>query len=279
MRSTVVLAGLVRRELGESVRSRWFMLYSAVFLVGALALTLFGLGGSEIYGYRGFARMMAGLVHLAVLIVPLMALFPATATVAGERELGTLEYLMSQPISVDELFWGKYLGVSLAVSLSLALGFGLAGAVAALYGTPPGLVLTLLALTALLGGAFVAVGLLCSVLAGNRARATAAGLVIWIVATGLGTLGILGITLQWGLPEAVLEAWAFANPIEAFRLGVVASLDADGSLLGPVGLSWVESLGSTGLVTVTGLVLAAWIVVPTLVAWWWFRQPRLWTVL
>ncbi len=49
MSRTAVLTTLARRELGESLRSRWFVAYSAIFLVGALALTLFGLGGSEIY--------------------------------------------------------------------------------------------------------------------------------------------------------------------------------------------------------------------------------------
>jgi ABC-2 type transport system permease protein len=61
------------------------------------------------------------------LFVPLTALFPATAMIAGEREVGTLEYLVSQPISFGELFWGKWLGVSLAVWLSLGLGFGPVG--------------------------------------------------------------------------------------------------------------------------------------------------------
>ncbi|UCC81579.1 MAG: ABC transporter permease subunit [Gemmatimonadota bacterium] len=279
MSRAAVLRTLVRRELGESLRSRWFVAYSGVFLLGALALMLFGLSGSEIYGYRGFAKVMAGLVHLALLFVPLMALFPATAAIAGEREIGSLEYLVSQPISFGELFWGKWLGVSLAVWLSLCLGFGLAGAVAVYAGTPWQLVALLLALTLLLAEAFVAVGLLCSALARSRARATSAGLIAWIIAIGLGTLGLMGLVIRWGLPRFVLSLWAFANPVEAFRLGVIASLDSDGSLLGPVGGGWVATLGTGGLITLCLAGLALWALLPTLLAWWRFRRPQAWSAL
>jgi len=277
--SATVVRALVRRELGESLRSRWFMVYSGVFLLGALALTLFGLSGSEIYGYRGFAKVMAGLVHLALLFVPLMALFPATAAIAGEREIGSLEYLVSQPISFGELFLGKWLGVSLAVWLSLMLGFGLAGAIAVWNGTPWPLIALLLALTLLLAEAFVAIGLLCSVVARSRARATSAGLVVWIVAIGLGTLGIMGAMLRWGLPRFVLTLWGFANPVESFRLGVIASLDADGSLLGPVGNAWMNALGVSGVIALCLGSLLLWTLLPTAVAWWRFRRPQSWSAL
>ncbi len=279
MNRTAALRAIVRRELGESLRSRWFIIYSAVFLVGAIALTLYGLSGSQIYGYRGLAKVMAGLVHLALLFVPLMALFPATATIAGEREVGTLEYLVSQPISFGELFWGKWLGVSLAVWLSLGLGFGVAGALAALSGTPWTLILLLLTLTWLLAEAFVSVGTLCSVLAGSRARATSAGLLVWIVAIGLGTLGVMGAVIRWGLPRWLLSAWALANPVEAFRIGIVAGLDADGSLLGPVGSAWVARLGAGGVTALAVGSLVLWALLPTVAAWWRFRRPQAWSSL
>jgi ABC-type transport system involved in multi-copper enzyme maturation permease subunit len=222
---------------------------------------------------------MAGLVHLALLFVPLMALFPATAAIAGERELGSLEYLVSQPLSFGELFWGKWVGVSLAVWLSLLIGFGVAGAVAVMGGTPWQLVALLVCLTLLLAEAFVAIGILCSIVARTRARATSAGLVVWIVAIGLGTLGIMGATLRWGLPRLLLTSWAFGNPVEAFRLGVIASLDTDGSLLGPVGSTWMTALGSGGVIALCFLSLLLWTLTTTGMAWWLFRRPRSWLAL
>ncbi len=220
---------------------------------------------------------MAGLVHLALLFVPLMALFPAAAAIAGEREIGSLEYLVSQPLSFGQLFWGKWLGVSLAVWLSISLGFGVAGALATIAGTPWPLIATLLVLTLLLAQAFVAVGLLCSVLARTRARATSAGLVVWIVTIGLGTLGVMGAAIRWGAPRAVLSFWAFANPVEAFRLGVVASLDSDASLLGPVGAAWSEAIGSIGIIALGLIALLLWAILPSIAAWRRFRRPQAWS--
>lgn len=269
-----VLVTLMRRELGESLRSRWFLAYSGIFLLGALAFTMFGLSESQIYGYRGMAKVLAGLVHLALLFVPLMALFPASASIAGEREVGGLEYLASQPISFGQLFLGKRLGVSLAVWLSLLFGFGLAGAAAIYRGAPWLPILLLVALTVLLAEAFVAIGLLGSVFARSRNHATSAALVAWVAAVGLGTLGVMGALIRWGLPPAVLAAWALVNPVEAFRVGLIASLDTDGSLLGPVGRDLVMRLGPGGLVATCLAVLVLWAVVPTVVAWWRFSRPR-----
>jgi ABC-2 type transport system permease protein len=119
----------VQRELAGSLRARWFLAYSAVFLAGGVLLATFGMGDAVIYGFRGFAKAFTGLVHLALLFVPLMALFPAAAAIAEDRESGALEYVLAQPVTFGEVYAGKLGGVSLAVLLSMTLGFGAAGAV------------------------------------------------------------------------------------------------------------------------------------------------------
>ena len=121
-----------KRELAGSLHTRWFLVYSAVFLAGGLLLATFGIGSTVVYGYRGFAKSFAGLVHLALVFVPLMALFPAAATIAEERESGVLEYILAQPVTFVEVYLGKWAGISIAVVLSLTVGFGAAGAVAVL---------------------------------------------------------------------------------------------------------------------------------------------------
>ena len=77
----------------------------------------------------------------------------------------------------------------------------------------------------------------------------------------------------------VLSAWAFINPIEAFRIGVIAGLDPDLSLLGPVGATWARTLGVAGVIVVCVLCLLLWTVVPTALGWWWFRRSRAWSAL
>lgn len=262
----------VERELSAAFRARWFLTYSGVFLVGGLMLAAFGLDNMVVYGYRGFAKALAGLTHIALVFVPLMALFPATASIAEERESGTLEFLLAQPVGFDEVYAGKWAGVTVAVLVSLTAGFGAAGAVALLRGVPPAIVGALYAFVALLALAFVAFGLWLSAGAETRARAATVGVSAWLGFVALGTLGVMAATVRWGLPEGVLIGWTFINPVEACRIGVVAAMDADLSVLGPVGASIIDLFGRAGTIAVAAGSLVAWTAVPGLLGLRRFRR-------
>lgn len=265
---------LIRREVASALRARWFVAYAGIFLAAGLLLAAFGGANSIIYGYRGFAKAFAGLVHLALLFVPLMALLPATAAIADERESGVLEYVLAQPVTFAEVYVGKWVGLGVALTLALTIGFGASGAVAIARGVPQGLLLLLYAQVVLLTLAFVALGLCFSATTGSRARATTLAVVSWLGLVAVGTLGIMITFVRWGVPQAVLTGWAFVNPIEAFRLGVVSALDPDLSLLGPVGGSIVGRVGSHGATALACGVLALWALVPGLIGLRVFNRAR-----
>ncbi|MDH5804034.1 MAG: ABC transporter permease [Gemmatimonadota bacterium] len=258
---------LIQREIASSVHGRWFLAYATVFLLSGVLMVTFGMGDAAIHGYRGFARAFAAMTHLALLFVPLMALFPAVASLAEERDRGGLEFLLAQPVTFGEVFFSKWVGVGGAVTLALTLGFGTAGSVALLRGVPFGLVATLYLFVLLLAWVFVSIGFLLSVTTSSRSRATTVGILVWLTLVALGTLGLMIAFIRWGVPRPVLSVWTFANPIEAFRIGIVTLLDPDFSLLGPVGVMLLERLGTIGTALLAGSSLVLWILIPTFVAW------------
>lgn len=248
---------LLRWELRDALRSHWFLANAAIFLVGGMLLLLFG-SGSSVLGSRGFGRALAALVQLALFFVPLMALFPSTASIAGDRELGTLDFVLAQPLTRAELYRGRWSGVAAALSLSLSIAFGATGLVAALRGVATGLVAALLGLTLLLGVAFVSLGLWISAAAATRARATSVGLALWLALVALGSLGLMTAFARWGLPAWALEAWALVNPVEAYRLAALDLLGAERELLGPAGSALSDHLGSPGLIAAACASLVGW---------------------
>jgi ABC-type transport system involved in multi-copper enzyme maturation permease subunit len=264
----------VQREISLSLRSRWFVAYVLVFMLGGACLATFGLGDTVVYGYRGFAQAIAGLAHLALLFVPLMALVPAVATITDDRETGALEYLLAQPVTAGEVYIGKWLGVALAVILSITIGFGTAGVVAALRGVSAALVGAILVFILLIAMVFVGLGTLLAAVVRTRGRATTLGIVCWLALVSLGTLGIMAAFIRWGLPPAVLVAWSFVNPVEVFRLGIISLLDPDMSVLGPVGSVIITRLGPAGIGALSAVVLAAWSAALAGFGWWRFRTPR-----
>jgi ABC-type transport system involved in multi-copper enzyme maturation permease subunit len=254
----VTVRRLARREFRESLRNYWFWVNSGVFLAGGVLLVLFGQADVTVLGYRGVARSLAGLMQLALFIVPLMALFPTAAVLAGEREVGTLDYLLAQPVDRAEVYAGKWLGVAAAVLASVLGGLAVVGGIAVGRGMPALLLAELSGLAVLLALTFVSLGLWISASTSTQGRATSLGLTAWLFLLALGSLGLMGAFVGWGIAPAVLETWAFLNPVEAFRMAMITILDPEMQMLGPVGADLADRLGSGGLVAASLASLLAW---------------------
>ena len=257
--STAGGAGLLRWELRNAVRSPWFFASAGVFLAGGLAVILFGTT-STLLGSRGFSRSLATLAHLGLFVVPLLALLPGAGAIAGDREAGNLSFLLAQPLPRAKLYRSRWAGLAAAAALALLGTFGAIGFVAALRGVSTQLVLGLLGLTLLLSSAFVSVGLCVSTALRTRARATAAGLAVWLILVALGSLGVMTAFVRWGLPAPVLEAWALLNPVEAYRLTALHLLGAGPDLAGPLGVALESTLGPAGLSVAGPASLFLWTV-------------------
>src|SRR5512146_2727728 len=104
-----------QKEILSSFRNKWFLLYTVIFGVLSLALSLIGLSGLELYGVSGFGRTTASLINMILLFVPLMGLTLGAMSIAYERERGTLLYILAQPVSYFEVLIGKYTGLALSI--------------------------------------------------------------------------------------------------------------------------------------------------------------------
>ncbi len=231
------IAAFARRELRDAVTSRWFPLYTIGFAVLAVATSFMSLAGSGSLGFAGFGRTAAGLLNLVMLIVPLMAMTAGATTISGERERGTLLYLLAQPVSRLEILLGKYLGLSIALCASVCMGFGLSAAVLAWKagGAGVGSFLMLVALTCLLAVVMLAVGFLISVCTRKASVATGLAVFVWLAFVFLSDLGLMAGTIVFKLRVQELFALAMLNPVQAFKMSVVTQLNASLDVLGPAG--------------------------------------------
>ncbi|HET9888114.1 MAG TPA: ABC transporter permease subunit, partial [bacterium] len=178
---TNVLA-IARKEIRDSIRNRWFQLDAIAFAVLALSFSYLSLAGSGSFGFAGFGKTAAGLVNLVLLVVPLMAITIGAATIAGDAERGSLAYLLAQPVSRAEVLFGKYLGLAVALSAALALGFGVSGVVLAMNGVSAevGAYASLVVWALFLALAMLSLGFLVSVFSRKVSVATGAALFLWL---------------------------------------------------------------------------------------------------
>jgi Cu-processing system permease protein len=251
------------KELRDAIRNRWFLLYAGIFTVLAVALSFLSSLGVSAYGQVGYGRTAAVLVNLVALIVPLMALNVGAASIAAERERGTLAYLFAQPLDRGELLLGKFFGLAGALAAALAGGFGVSAAALAVVGArgDAGSFGTLVALSMVLALAMLAVGLLVSALAPRASMASGIAVAVWLAFVLLTDLGLMGGTLVFKLRAPQLLHLALANPLQVFKLAVLARLNPTLDMLGPAGMYATSTYGKA-LPWVFSGALTAWIVLP-----------------
>ena len=231
------IASFALREFGDAVSSRWFILYTVAFSVLAMAVSFLSLTGVGSHGFAGFGRTTAGLLNLIMLIVPLMALTAGAGSIAGERERGTLLYLLAQPVSRTQVLLGKFIGLSCALSCSLCVGFGSSAIVLAWRAGGVGVeaYAILVGFTCALAIAMLAIGFLISALSRRSGVATGVALFVWLTMVFLSDLGLMAGSILFKLRVQELFALGVANPLQAFKMGVIVSMNGSLDVLGPGG--------------------------------------------
>jgi Cu-processing system permease protein len=270
-RETALVAA---RELREALRSRWFVLAAACFLVLSLSLTMLGLAGAQRSGLAGFDRTTASLLNLALLFVPLMTLSLGGLGIAGELEDGSLAMLLAQPVTRGEAYAGKYLGLFAAVSAAILVGFGITGVLVGMTvgGGNARAFVELVGLTLLLSAATLSLGTVLSVLLRSRAKVIGAAFSAWLLLVYISDLGTIGLTIARNLQPAQVFVLALLNPVQQARVLGTLTLSDRLDVLGAVGAFGLDQFGDTGLSVLLVGALAALTLAPLAIGYGFFRK-------
>ena len=259
--------GLVMRlELSESLRSRWFHFYSIVVVGLMLLLITTGISESRVLGFTGLSRLLVTYIQIAMAVLPLFIVVSTARSMVGDREAGNLEYMLSFPVTLRVWYWGRFLARLVLVLSPVLLALGLA----AVYGLVRGHSVPwwhfglYSGLVAALAACFLGIGFLVSSISRSTEVALGASLLIWLTLVALLDLLLLAILIQQHfIPEFVIGI-ALANPLQAFRTASMILFDPQLILLGPASYVILDHFGVTGYVawamaypTALGLVLAA----------------------
>ena len=265
------IATIASKEFWDRIRNRWVLAVALVFTAFALIIAYFGAAQQGAVGFRSIDLTIASLVSLVIYLIPLIALVLGFDAIVGERERGSLDLLLSMPITRLELLLGKYAGLAAALAFSTIAGFGLVAIVLsakldlnALYHY-----VGFMFSSVLLGCAFLSLAVMLSVFAADRTRASGLAIATWfffVLVFDLLLLGALVVTGgQWG--GEILPYLLLANPAAVLRILNIFSLDDVRALYG-LATVFPPALANPWLL---GLVMLAWIVAPLGIASWRFR--------
>lgn len=237
-------------DIIESLRAKWFIVYSGVFGGIVVLLFVFGITESRIMGFTGLTRLLITYIQLTIAILPVFVLITTVRSVAGDREAGVFEYLLSLPISLSAWFWGRFLGRFIVVFLPVFLA--MVGAViwAFIKGAdiPWGLFVSYTGLLLAVAWCFLGIGMLISTLARTADIAQGLAFVVWLTLLLFLDLILLGIMIREGLPSETAVAISLINPLQVFRTAAMVLFDPQLVILGPSAYVILDMFSETGYI-------------------------------
>jgi len=215
---TSPFSAIVRREFS----AYWSTPVAYVFLVVFLLLAgffTFAFGGFFERGEASLAAFFAWLPWLFLFIVPAIGM----RLWADEHRLGTLELLMTLPITPWQAILGKFLAAWLFVAIALGLTFPLVFTVNWLGDPDNGTILAGYLGALMVAGSFLAIASFCSALTRNQAIAFVLSLIACLLLILAGAPAVVELLARWAGPRfmEVVAAMSVLIRFDSFQRGIL----------------------------------------------------------
>jgi ABC-2 type transport system permease protein len=218
---------IFKRELRSYFESAVAYVFLIVFLMLTAFLT-FAVGHFYEVGQADLRGFFFWHPWVYLILVPAVAM----RLWAEERRSGTIELLLTMPVTLTQAILGKFLAAWAFLALALALTFPIVLTTRFLGHPDPGVIVTGYIGSFLLAGAYLAVGVLTSAMTRNQVISFVISVVICLFLLMAGWSPVTDFlvravqdhpSLQW-LPHGV-AAFSFMSHYEAVQRGVIALRD------------------------------------------------------
>lgn len=214
---------IMKRELGGYFTSP----IAYVFLVIFLLLTGFFTFTVGSFFERGEASLVSFFTWhpwLYLFLVPAAGM----RLWSEERRLGTLELLLTMPVTAWQAIVGKFLASWLFLALALALTFPVIITVNYLGDPDNGVILSGYIGSFLLAGAYLAISCMTSALTRNQVISFILSVMICLFLILAGYTPVTDLLVRWASPVVVetIASFSVMTHFEAFQRGVLDTRDA-----------------------------------------------------
>lgn len=232
-------------DVKESLRSRWFLVYTLLF-GGIIALFFItGITESRVQGFSGLSRLLLIFIEICIVIVPIFILINTVRTIAGERDSNVLEYLLSFPISLRDYFFGKFLGKLFTVTIPV-LGALLLAFVWSIFqnvAIPWGVFFYYIGLLVAINVSFLGFSFFISSLVRTQEIALGVAFFLWLFLLALIDILLIGVLIKTTANAELVFSIALLNPLQVFRIGAIALFDSELAVIGPASYFILDEFG------------------------------------
>jgi ABC-2 type transport system permease protein len=212
------IRSIFRRELGSYFATPLAYVFVLIFLVAASAMA-FQLGRLFERGQADLQPFFTFHPWLYLLLVPAVAM----RLWAEERRSGTIELLLTQPITLWQAVMGKFLAAWAFMGIALALTFPIWITINYLGDPDNGAIATAYFGSLLMAGGFLAVGSCMSALTRNQVVAFVLAVAVCFVLLLIGYPAVLDAVSGWA-PSLLIDTLAslsFYTHFESLQKGVI----------------------------------------------------------
>lgn len=265
----VAIWAILVHTFKEAIKAKWLLTFAALFFFLAINVPTLILYQEGVLPPDYLATYLPGLVTLSFPFIPLLALPMGATSIVDERESGRLQFLLSHPISKSDFLLGRVLGLLLATSTVIFLGFGVAAAITyTSHVTAYRAIAATIVIALTLNAGMLGLALAISIISKKRVTALAVSILAWFVLT-IGTyFGFLSFALNIKNGALVVLPTILFNPVEATNIMASMQLGQGLSQLGSTGLILAHYIGGNAydvLVAATVTWLAAFYTVSFLI--------------
>ena len=276
---------VARKDFQDAGRSRllWVLTGLLVLLIAGLSAIPYVLASD---GRPAFESGLLFLYSPIGFLIPIVGLIVGYRAIVGERESGTIRFLLGLPNTRRDVMLGKLVGRTAVVAVPTVIGFAVGGVVLALLyeGFAAGAYLGLFAFTVVMGLVYVAIALGISASVDSRAKALAVVATLYVV-----------VDIAWSfVPMSIY--WALERSFPGFENLPAWYLFLErlspGQALSAISLTLVDFVGAEDIdVTAAGrvagevpfylenwfawVIVLGWILVPLGVGYLRFRDATL----
>lgn len=240
-------------DLKESIRAKWFLIYTLVF-GGMIALFFIaGVTQSQVMGFSGLSRLLLMYIQVTIVILPIFILITTVRSISGDRDTHILEYMLSFPISLKQYYWGKFLGRFITVFLPVffAMVFAIVYGLFIKAEIPWDIFLQYTALLFSLTSAFLGIAFFISAFVKSSEIALGISFFIWIFLLAFIDIALISLMMQSRLEESLIIAIALLNPMEIFRVAAISLFDPALTVMGPVAFYILDTFSQLTFVLVS----------------------------
>lgn len=234
--------------LFDLLRNKFITFYSLILMTMSFSINYIGHDSS---------KAVITILNLILFIVPLICLIFGTMHFYNSKEF--IQFLLTQPVNRNDIFFAEYLGLTVSLSLGFLLGIGFPVILFGLTLQGLYLVMTGLALTFI----FSALAFLSSVINKDKVKGIGLSILIWLYLTiifdGLVFLFIYFFN-DYPIDKFIIILTSL-NPIDLGRILMLLQVDIS-ALMGITGAVFQNYFGSLFGKLISIIFILLWIFIP-----------------